>query len=205
MTRAGFFWAKLTGNEAALARLGLPFESLLTELAGKSVALVGNARALSQSAHGAAIDAADLVVRLNAAPLPATRSHGRRTDWLAMSVTPPPALIAARAPGRIVWMTARRKRLPYALLRDARFALCPAALSAELAGVIGARPTTGALAIAMLARSECTRIDLYGFDFFASLSLSGSRSAADVPHDFAAEHRWVESLSATDPRLALHR
>ncbi|MBS0565700.1 MAG: hypothetical protein JSR87_14890, partial [Proteobacteria bacterium] len=41
------------------------------------------------------------------------------------------------------------------------------------------------------------------FDFFASLSLTGSRSAAQVPHDFTAERAFVEALAARDGRVSL--
>ncbi len=205
MTRAGFIWARLTRNEAALARLGLPFDRLLAELDGQRIALVGNARALAQSDHGPAIDAADLVIRLNAAPMPTARSHGNRTDWMAISVPVAPAILAARGPRRIIWMTPRRKRLAYRLVQDPRFALYPARRSAELISTLGARATTGALTIDLLASSNCARIDLYGFDFFQSLSLSGQRSANRVPHDFASERAWVEALMQADPRLHLHR
>ena len=46
-------------------------------------------------------------------------------------------------------------------------------------------------------------VSLYGFDFFASLSLSGSRTAAQVPHDFGGERSYVEALLAQDPRFRL--
>lgn len=204
MTRARFLWAKLTRDETSLARLGLPFDRLIAGLEGKAVALVGNARSLAGTTHGAAIDAADIVIRLNAAPMPDARSHGTRTDWMAMSIPVPPAVIAARAPARIVWMTPRRKRLRWALATDPRFALLPADRAARLAAVLGARPSTGALATDLCIFAQCTKIDLYGFDFFASKSLTGRRAAADVAHDFAAEAALVRAQAARDPRLTLH-
>jgi hypothetical protein len=45
---------------------------------------------------------------------------------------------------------------------------------------------------------------LYGFDFFASLSLSGPRTKADVGHNFDGEAAFVADLSARDPRI-VHR
>ena len=57
--------------------------------------------------------------------------------------------------------------------------------------------------IDLLARSPAAKITLYGFDFFTSLSLSGSRTAAQVPHDFAAERAFVDALLARDPRFSL--
>ncbi|MCB2143518.1 MAG: hypothetical protein KDE02_11820, partial [Rhodobacteraceae bacterium] len=64
-------------------------------------------------------------------------------------------------------------------------------------------PTTGLMMVALLARSRLATLDLYGFDFFASLSLTGSRSAAQVPHDFAAEKAWVDALMVQDTRIRM--
>ena len=59
--------------------------------------------------------------------------------------------------------------------------------------------------IDLCLRSELASLTLYGFDFFASLSLSGRRNAAQVPHDFAAEGAWVADLLRQDHRLTLIR
>ncbi|MBL9056656.1 MAG: glycosyltransferase family 29 protein [Rhodobacteraceae bacterium] len=203
MTRLGFLIARLTGDETALERLSAPPEALAAELAGKRVALIGNARSLSASRNGASIDAADLVIRINGAPIPAAVSHGTRTDWLAVSMPPDAALLAARAPARVLWMTRKRKRLPFALTRRPGFYLHRRAEAQALADHLGAPPTTGLMLIDLLARSSAAEVALYGFDFFSSLSLSGSRTAAQVPHDFAAERGFVEALIARDPRFRL--
>ncbi|MBD3624828.1 MAG: hypothetical protein HUJ24_05505, partial [Rhodobacteraceae bacterium] len=81
------------------------------------------------------------------------------------------------------------------------FYLHPLAEYEALKAKLGAQPTTGAMLIEMLARSDLARLDLYGFDFFASLSLSGRRTAEKVPHDFAAEAALVGALLARDPRI----
>lgn len=203
MTRLGFLWARARGNEGALRRLSTSPEVLLTELAGRRVALVGNARSLAERAQGAEIDGADLVVRLNAAPLPSPASHGTRTDWMAVSVPVEEAVIAARGPRRVIWMTPKRKRLPWRIASRPGFALAPPEWNARLAAELGARPTTGLMAIDLLARSGAREVRLHGFDFFASLSLSGGRTAKDVPHDFAAEKAWVERLAERDSRFRL--
>lgn len=203
MTRLGFWIARARGDERALLRLSPPPERLVAELSGRRVALVGNARSLAERTEGAEIDAADLVIRLNAAPLPSAASHGTRTDWMAMSVPVEAGVIAARAPRRLLWMTPKRKRLPWRIAGDPRFALAPAAWNARLAAEVGARPTTGLMMIDLLARSQAGAVRLHGFDFFASLSLSGGRTARDVPHDFAAERAWVERLVARDGRFRL--
>jgi hypothetical protein len=63
------------------------------------VALVGNARSLAEQENGAEIDGAELVVRINGAPLPSPASHGTRTDWLAMSMAVDRATLARGRPG----------------------------------------------------------------------------------------------------------
>jgi hypothetical protein len=203
MTRLGFWIARAMGDEARLMQLSVPPDALRAELSGRRVALVGNARSLAERSEGEEIDRADLVIRLNAAPLPSPGSHGTRTDWMAMSVPVEAEVIAARDPTRLLWMTPKRKRLPWRIASDPRFALAPATWNARLADELGARPTTGLMVIDLLARSEAREVRLHGFDFFASLSLSGGRAAKDVPHDFAAEKAWVEKLITRDSRFVL--
>lgn len=204
ISRLGFVLARLTGNEAALESLSLPIEVLMEELAGKSVALVGNATGLATKDQGVAIDSADLVIRINSAPIPDARSHGSRTDWIALSTPIPTATLQARAPHRILWMTRKRKRLSFALATRPGFYLNRRADVAALRDAIGGPPTTGLMMIDLLARSPASKVSLYGFDFFASLSLSGRRTAAQVPHDFAAERAFVEALIARDSRFTLN-
>lgn len=201
MTWLGFLLARLARREAPLAALSVPQAALLESLAGKSLALVGNARSLAGA--GAAIEAADLVIRINRAPIPATESHGRRTDLLALATALSPQDMTRIAPGRVLWMSPKRKRLPWAVARSPGFYLHPLPDIARLAKTLGAPPTTGLMMIDLLSRSQAADIGLYGFDFFASLSLSGRRTATQVPHDFAAERRFVEALVARDPRFRL--
>lgn len=201
--RVRFALARLTGNEPELARFSFPIADLMGELKGASVALIGNARALAETGYGAEIDGASLVIRINGAPIPAVKSHGSKTDWMAISTPVDPATIAARSPKRIIWMTDKRKRLTYSLAADPRFALAPAVWNADLTARLGKRPTTGLMLIDLLSRSEVKSYTTYGFDFFRSLSLSGRRTAADVPHDFNAEQAFVTALAARDPRLIL--
>ncbi len=195
----GSAWA-----EAWFARHALAETAVMQALDGRQVALVGNARSLATTDFGAAIDGHDLVIRLNRAPGLGQPSHGSRADWIAASIDVPERLGGA-AVDRLLWMTPKRRRVPpWALARRAVW-FYPPAWHAELAARLGARPSTGAMAIDLLARSKAGKIDLYGFDFFASKSLSGSRDAAQVPHDFAAERDWALALIAADPRFTLNR
>jgi len=83
------------------------------------------------------------------------------------------------------------------------FGLPPLDTFLRLKTQLNSPPTTGLMMIDLLSRSPATKITLYGFDFFASLSLSGRRSAAQVPHNFQAERACVSALLARDPRFCL--
>lgn len=201
MTRAGFLLARTLRWEAPLARLSAPKSELLAELEGRRVALVGNARSLAERDEGAEIDRADLVIRINRAPMPSTRTHGARTDWLALATSIDAADIERIRPRRILWMSHKRKRLSWRVASSPGFYLHPRADWFALKAALGAPPTTGLMMIELLAGSGLAELRLHGFDFFASLSLTGSRRADQVPHDFASEERFVRGLVARDPRV----
>lgn len=203
MNRFGFSLARLLRHEDRLMTLSVGQAPLMGDLAGKSVALVGNARSLATRHEGGRIDAADLVIRINRAPMPGADTHGLRCDWLALATSISGSDLDRLAPARILWMSHKRKRLPWAVARSPEFYLHPITEWARLRDRIGAPPTTGLMMIDLLAKSRLGRLELFGFDFFASLSLTGSRTAAQVPHDFEAERAYVEALIARDGRISL--
>lgn len=201
MNRLGFLIARTLRQEAPLAALSVPQTALLADLRGKRIALVGNARALADHRHGAEIDAHDLVVRINRAPMPSPESHGCRTDWLALAVRLGAEDRARIAPARYLWMSPKRKRLDWQTAISPGFYLHPQMDYQSLKTRMGAVPTTGAMLIDLFAHSGMAALTLYGFDFFASLSLSGHRTAEQVPHDFGAEARFVGDLMLKDARI----
>ncbi len=201
MTPLRFYLARTMRDDAMLSTLSVRQSELLAALSGQSVALVGNARSLAGQTHGAEIDAAGLVIRINRAPMPAAISHGTRTDWLALATKLSAAERARIHPSRILWMSHKRKRLDWQSASSPGFYLHPLADFEALKDRLGAPPTTGAMMIDLLLRSDLSRLSLYGFDFFASQSLSGRRRADQVPHDFAAEAAFVTKLLQSDERL----
>lgn len=203
MTPLRFFVARTLRNDPMLSALSVRQAELAAELSGKRVALVGNARSLSAQHHGPAIDQADLVARINRAPMPSSESHGTRTDWLALAVRMTAQDRARLNPGRILWMSPKRKRLDWRTAHSPGFYLHPLEDYRALRDELGSPPSTGLMAIRLVLSSPVERLTLYGFDFFASRSLSGSRSAARVPHDFAAEAAWVAARAESDPRLVV--
>ncbi len=191
------------GLGALAENLSAPQSALFADLTGKSVAIIGNSRALSKQEYGAEIDGADIVIRINRAPMPAQISHGCKTDWLALATSLPRRDAQNIAPNRILWMSHKRKRLAHWVAVRPGFFLYPLENYQAVRKLLGAPPTTGIMLIHMLAQSDAASIKLYGFDFFASLSLSGSRTAAQVPHDFAAEKAFVDALIARDDRVTI--
>ncbi len=192
------------GKADKLTEYSATRDDLMNDLDGKSVAIVGNARALADMDYGEDIDEADLVIRINRAPRPSAFSHGTRTDWLALATTLDRRLARRISAARVLWMSHKRKRLPLWALETEGFYLHPVGAFATLRDTLGAPPTTGLMMIDLVAASNAAVIDLYGFDFFDSLSLTGSRTAADVPHDFGVEAAFVHRLIEADPRITLY-
>lgn len=198
-----WFFFYRTFKAENIVKYSVTLEELRDDLDVKNVAIIGNSRALAQGSSGDRIDANDLVIRINRAPMPSARSHGSKTNWLALSTSLARAQAGRINPDRILWMSHKRKRLPFWVARRPGFYLYPLADFHALSDHLGAPPTTGLMIIDLVANTKAKSIRLYGFDFFSSLSLTGSRTAAQVPHDFAAEKAWVQALADRDARLKI--
>jgi hypothetical protein len=192
-----------------LRRLGtkehsnLEFDSLAAYFEGKSVALVGNARSLSNSEFGTDIDNHSVVIRLNTAPMTSSLSHGTRTDVVATSVILTKARFDELKAGMIWWMTPKPMALPGWMTRLSRYYRYPEVDHAALMSKLGARPTTGLMVIEMLHSLPCQSVDMFGFDFFSSFSLSNERAMAPSAHDFSKERNYVYALTERDLRFRL--
>jgi hypothetical protein len=171
-------------------------EELLAAIRGKSVALVGNAPSLGEGRRGEEIDGHDLVVRFNRMPLLSYASHGRRTDWLATAFNLGPGHVRRREVKVILWMQPPLKSLPgWVARRGKGFHLYDARRLERLRDKLGAPPSFGARIVDMLMRGAPGAVDLYGFDFMRSGTLSGPRRQP-VPHDFVAEETLVKGYAA---------
>lgn len=205
MNHLAYLAAKISRSEQPFAQRSCQEQELFQELRGKRVALVGNARALTQSTHGAAIDSADVVVRINSAPRPSALSHGTRTDWLALAVRQSEEQLAALGNPRVLWMSPKLKRITWAAVRRPGFHRYDQMRYLSQRAQLGDGPTTGFMTIGLLADSPLAKLDLYGFDFFASLSLSSPKTRAEVGHNFEGEAELVHALCREDDRISLIR
>lgn len=204
MKKLYFFLAKLGAADWYLSTRSGTFEEVARMCEGKTLAVVGNARKLADMSQGDEIDRADIVVRLNRAPMQSPASHGVRTDWIATSTTLDAKLLEERQPDLVLWMTSRRKRLSWLMVNRQPIFINPLAHHKELLTELAARPTTGLLLLSLLRRTSAAEIRIYGFDFFVSQSLSGSRRAKDVSHDFDAERVWVQRAVLSDQRFTFN-
>lgn len=199
--------ARMKNALRLMVRPSLTRQALISQLDGKSVAIVGNAQSLSSKGLGAEIDAHDVVIRFNGGPIPHTHSHGKRTDWMATGIPFTASTARTRGVKTVLWLSPNRKNLAQWMVRrkDTEFYLHPAAEHERLAQAIGSqRPSSGAVMIDLvMSNPNVRKVTLYGFDFFASQSFSGSHTAATAPHDFAKEKAFVTDLAARDPRLVL--
>jgi len=171
-----------------------------------TVALVGNASSLRTSTFGPDIDSHDCVIRINQGafvPLDA-RSTGVRTDVLFMTL---PGFAWDKA-----WMYGRGRRKASMVVamspRERTFLgidmaklipSYPVEWHQELSQSIDGRPSTGAMAVDLLARTVETidNVDVYGFDFWGSpTTYTGIAQAA--PHNPAAEEKYVLSVFGRD-------
>lgn len=201
--RWAFAMARTLRDEGRLALWSDSTEELAEQAQGIRIALVGNARSLGAKNLGSEIDAHDIVLRMNTAPMTSAKSHGRRTDWLATSVPLKASRLEQLNPQRVMWMTRKRKRLPYDIARRPGFFLNPVEPVGALARQIGGPPSTGAMVMDLVHSLPFKQVTVFGFDFFASLSNSGRRTADQVPHDFNAEREHAYALFNRDDRFTI--
>jgi hypothetical protein len=168
---------------------------LASQLRGKTVALVGNAASMRGLAQGRAIDACDVVVRLNRVPGAQPVSHGVRTTWLALSKLPAEQKLREIDPSMILWMTSKMRWRALSLrLRRWRVHYYDDSHWKSLARRLGSRPSTGIMALDLLVHlGGYSKLSIFGFDFFASGSLSGRPPDAVVPHDYVRERQLVDA------------
>lgn len=174
----------------------------LTDLvAGKSVALVGNASSILARQDGARIDAHDVVIRINLGLPHIMRHHGaigHRTDiWVAAKWWG--ERMRPRSCKLVVFtkMTAIGDR-DWAYMQEAEWN-CPLVrwtheLAAECTIDCKCDPGSGLRTLWFLKRkAQCKEVSVYGFDCWKTVSTwSGKMNTPN--HDPAQESRMVEQL-----------
>lgn len=162
--------------------------ALCSYLAGKSVAVVGNAQSILSSKNGAAIESNDVVLRMNRGIPASPEAQGIRTDVIAFSVGP---FVEAQLPDfrahHAIWMSPKRRD-------EASFPCAFYKLGwwDELHAVLLQRPSVGAMVLDLLARINVSTVSVYGFDFKKSATFY--ENAGPGPHDYKAEEVFCRTL-----------
>lgn len=178
---------------AALPPVPLP-EPLARLAAAESVALIGNGSGLSGSGAAAAIEAHEVVVRLN---FPVITGHeadvGRRTDLVIFAEAKRWDLDALRAREAAYAATpAFAARVAWPGRAVAAADQVPRPLAEAVVALGYAHPTTGFFAALLLALVMRRRVTLFGFDFFrpGRPGHYWGATSAGAQHELAYE-RWM--------------
>ena len=200
---AFFYKSAFLNDDAVIKKYACSNLDIEQSVEGKTVALVGNARSLSERTYGDEIDSHDIVIRINRAPMVSSLTHGCKTTWLALATSMSKENYHELHSNKLIWMSHKRKRIRSWMVGES-FYLCPMNIYNYTKSLTGSQPSTGFMIFYWLCRTSFRSLDLYGFDFFKSLSLSGSRTAHQVPHDFKAEEKWFEQIMSMDSSIRIH-
>lgn len=184
----GFFF-KLTRNSDAM---------LKEMIAGRSVAVVGNAKSLLDTDFGPAIDAHDVIIRLNRGFVVQPTAQGSRTDLVGITPELTEDETANRfAPQAFVMLTPKMRHYAFKRPENIRRTIFYA-YRFWLAdrNRIGRRPSSGYMMISYLLRlNSAASITLYGFDFGATQTYYNPEGYR-TPHDYAAERAIILDWAA---------
>jgi hypothetical protein len=170
------------------------------------VALVGSAESLRYSTFGKYIDSFDHVIRINQgafATLDAT-STGLRTDWVFLTLTGRGTvdrlrfLFRARAVSKgVALMSPLRRRVARVDL-GVFLPYYPDQWFSDLEKKLGARPSSGAMALDYLVKTmdDPTSLHLYGFDFFATPDIAHGRNNIPNHNPDAERDYFFDTIEA---------
>jgi hypothetical protein len=159
------------------------------DVKGKTVAIVGRAGSIMGTGHGAAIDSADIVIRINwLLPIPEDQAAdvGTRTDLVYHCKRARTAKKNARDAGVATYRVSGKRRKREAKRHFKRGRIF--------------RPTTGMVCILETLRAGPHEIRLYGFDFFRSGHVQERMPETD---DYSKPLKWDHNPE--EERRALKR
>ena len=172
-------------------------------IAGRPVAIVGNAQSLLAGSFGPEIDR-KCVVRMNAGIPSNAAAQGQRVDIHCFSTWPSLqdnlAQVARNAGDRAyfdealrVWMSMADRDNP----TDERIHFYPEPWWSDLAERLDARPSVGAMVVDLFSRLNVADVTLYGFDFKATGTYY-RKTQNPGPHDWQRERQFVQAVAETN-------
>jgi hypothetical protein len=155
---------------------------IMEYLSDKSVALVGNAQSIFDTAHGKAIDAHDVVIRFNRGFITAPDAQGSKTDILLLAC-------------ELTAEELQRFGAKYTINRSGKTICGDITLDdvyrRRYRKKYDAYPSTGMMAINLCKTAGAKSIDLYGFDFGKTQTYYNPADYV-TRHDFATEEAIIK-------------
>ena len=159
---------------------------------------------MRNSHFGKAIDSHDWVIRLNQGVFAADddQSTGLRTDFVFITLTGGGGWKTARflrramrASAKTVVIMSPKARTIFRVDMTKFFPSYPPAWHQELHQRLGARPSTGAMAVDFLMRTmaDTSQLNVYGFDFFRTPDIAHGRNRV-VAHDPSVEEEYIRGV-----------
>lgn len=174
-----------------------------SKIAGKKIAIVGNAQSLLTKTYGAEIDRNDLVVRLNKGFVVNTAAQGSRTDFVSLTRELTEAeMIAHFSPDTLLMLNPKMRHYHIWSSQNVDKTLfCPFRYWFADREMIGRRPSSGFSAISWLVRlNVADTITLYGFDFGATATYynpEGYKTPHNYPKEAVIVRRWAQEGKIT--------
>lgn len=188
-----------------LARRLVSESEIFALVAGKNVAVVGNAQSLGQTAPGGKIDQFDVVVRFNFAGTAPDASLGKKTTILVLATELAAERIHALSPRLLFWVSSKRRKMGSVISSGIPTAILSGGTRKRLFSNFPGRPSSGFMLLSFLLRSEARSVRIFGFDFYQSGSTSGNQTKDSTPHDYDHEENAVRQMLNSDERFVICR
>lgn len=139
---------------------------------GKSIAIVGNSESIFNKQNGQEIDNHDIVIRFNRGFIKNKLSQGTKTDLLFLACTLTPQEIKKYNAKYTVRRSIYSHSIcDFELRKDDKFIFAQEAnINCKNNNISKSQASTGFLAIQFCLSSDVKNIDLYGFDFFKTVT-----------------------------------
>jgi len=132
---------------------------LAKEIKGKNVAIVGNAKSLFDYTDGKAIDGADFVIRFNRGFVTRPECQGTRTDLLILAIELSNELIDSYNAKYVV------NRCTMRVNKERAIGCFEKRTKVAMRKFLGAKPSSGYIAIDFCLAAGVNSITLFGFDW----------------------------------------
>ena len=161
-------------------------EDVKKYIAGKTVAIVGNAKSIFDKDNGKAIDSHEVIIRFNRGFVTAPAAQGSKTDILLLACE---LNLDEKSSYKAMYSVNRSNNTWCGDLTIGN------KMRSRLRAWIGKQPSSGFMAIDLCREAGASKIDLYGFDFEKTPTFYNPEGYV-TKHDYDAEEKIVRDMAA---------